>query len=139
MDLAHCWRGPRNADYVGPGCLQSSCHLRWGVASFLPAQCQGCLRACGWVHAWSTDCSTDCLLLQEVQALAAVGAHQNIVQYYSAWAEPDMQVRSGTAARSPGLEAAADRADTQQAHGSCWGAVVAACVMTAHACLCVHP
>lgn len=29
--------------------------------------------------------------LQEVQALAAVGAHPNIVQYYSAWAEPDMQ------------------------------------------------
>jgi ABC-type sulfate transport system permease subunit len=32
------------------------------------------------------------LALQEVQALAAVGAHPNIVQYYSAWAEPDMQV-----------------------------------------------
>lgn len=31
------------------------------------------------------------LPLQEVQALAAVGAHPNIVQYYSAWAEPDMQ------------------------------------------------
>lgn len=30
-------------------------------------------------------------ILQEVQALAAVGAHPNIVQYYSAWAEPDMQ------------------------------------------------
>jgi hypothetical protein len=32
------------------------------------------------------------MALQEVQALAAVGAHPNIVQYYSAWAEPDMQV-----------------------------------------------
>lgn len=30
-------------------------------------------------------------VVQEVQALAAVGAHPNIVQYYSAWAEPDMQ------------------------------------------------
>lgn len=38
------------------------------------------------------------LLLQEVQALAALGSHQNIVQYYSAWAEPDMQVRQGKAA-----------------------------------------
>lgn len=47
------------------------------------------------------------LLLQEVQALAAVGAHQNIVQYYSAWAEPDMQVRQATSAvRVAGLVAA---------------------------------
>jgi serine/threonine protein kinase len=30
---------------------------------------------------------------QEVQAHAVVGAHPNIVQYYDAWAEPDMQVR----------------------------------------------
>jgi hypothetical protein len=37
------------------------------------------------------------LALQEVQALAAVGAHPNIVQYYSAWAEPDMQVGCLTA------------------------------------------
>jgi hypothetical protein len=36
-----------------------------------------------------------CYLLQEVQALAAVGAHPNIVQYYSAWAEPDIQVCDG--------------------------------------------
>lgn len=35
------------------------------------------------------------LLAQEVQALAAVGAHPHIVQYYSAWAEPDMQVGRG--------------------------------------------
>jgi hypothetical protein len=38
------------------------------------------------------SCCTAAAVLQEVQALAAVGAHPNIVQYYSAWAEPDMQV-----------------------------------------------
>lgn len=43
-------------------------------------------------------CVCMCCWLQEVQALAAVGAHQNIVQYYSAWAEPDMQVCSSSTA-----------------------------------------